>query len=196
MWATYNTYFTDTFSSVNTLLPARRLLRNVRDCYLQKHAAVCRTRFSNWTHTCTHGCGDTRIRLQIQCAAGRGYGCRHRYRYGYSYRYSCRYMQCQCLALMQSCIQSLRRHLVEESADRRTSTDCPKSFQVNNKWSIIIRHQTRRANIEYPFGLFVFVLVLVPCVWLPPSLLVCIAIDLFFGMGFFNFLQPKPLHDM
>lgn len=62
------------------------------------------------------------------------------------------------MPVMQSCIQSLRRHLAEKmGADRRAGSDCPKSFQVNNKWSIIIRHQTRRANIEYPFALFAFV---------------------------------------
>lgn len=64
------------------------------------------------------------------------------------------------MPVMQSCIQSLRRHLAEKmGADRRAGSDCPKSFQVNNKWSIIIRHQTRRANIEYPFALFTFAFV-------------------------------------
>jgi len=168
---TYTMCSTDTFSSVHR----RPAEKRTRLLFTKTRCRMPHTIFQLNSHVYTqrriHGYRDTRMRRYTDTSPGDTDSCS------------------PASPVMQSCIQSLRRHLDEESADRRAGSDCPKSFQVNNKWSIIIRHQTRRANIEYPFALFAFVFAFV----FVPGLVCCLHCHwfIFFGMGFSICCNPS-----
>lgn len=193
MWVTRSMWVCECVPEIHFQVYTRCLLRNVRDCYLQKHAAVCRTRFSNWTHTCTHRGGYTDAEI-------------HRYgdeTWRYGYMQSCE--SCESYKSCQWCHDASDAvvHSIAASSPRREDGCGPQSGLrlPGNHFKLIINGASSSdiKPVEQISSILLLCLRLRLYLRLCLCLPVCIAIDLFFWHGFFNLLQQKQrrlLHDM
>lgn len=134
-------------------------------------SGVCSTRFSNWTHTCLHTHREKEIRRQR-----------------YIYRQSMREWgsgrgrekeRSSTVAIW--CSRAFNRCVVTSTRPAR------KSFQVNNKWSIIIRHQTRWANrrrLSFGYGQRACLFVCIACEALLKVISFSLSLSLFYVYSF------------